>query len=98
MQLIKIMLLGALLAGASAPAFSEDGYDRSLKMNEQFRADQKRLWGDKNDTEKQKTERSCLVKRTARSTNPDRLHSSWRHPLLGMGLQRQGAFLLTTGP
>ncbi|BCG24954.1 TPA: hypothetical protein ACXLB5_005102 [Pseudomonas aeruginosa] len=70
MQLIKIMLLGALLAGASAPAFSEDGYDRSLKMNEQFRADQKRLWGDKNDTEKQKTERSLSREKDGQINKP----------------------------
>jgi hypothetical protein len=47
MRLTRLFLIGILAAGASAPAFSDDGYDRSITMNEKFREDQKRLWGDK---------------------------------------------------
>jgi hypothetical protein len=47
-NLLKSLVVGAAIF-ASALSYAEDGYDRSLKMNEQFRADQKRIHGTESD-------------------------------------------------
>lgn len=44
MNFLKSLVVGAAIF-ASALSYAEDGYDRSMKMNEQFRADQKRIHG-----------------------------------------------------
>jgi ADP-ribosylglycohydrolase len=44
MNLLKSLVVGAAIF-ASALSYAEDGYDRSMKMNEQFRAEQKRIHG-----------------------------------------------------
>ncbi|EQM72057.1 hypothetical protein QYE80_13205 [Pseudomonas tohonis] len=70
MKLIKIILASALLIGAAAPAYSEDGYDRSYQMNQKFREDQKRLWGDKDKSDAQKTERSLSREKDGQINKP----------------------------
>lgn len=47
MRLTKALFICVLTAGLSGQALAEDGHDRSLKFNQDFRKDQQRLWGDK---------------------------------------------------
>jgi len=49
MTLLKSFVVGAAIF-ASALSYAEDGYDRSIKMNEQFRADQKRIHGNESES------------------------------------------------
>ncbi|WP_313475303.1 hypothetical protein [Stutzerimonas kunmingensis] len=44
MNLLKAIVVGSVIFG-SALSYAEDGYDRSIKFNEKFRADQKRIHG-----------------------------------------------------
>ena len=44
MNLLKAIVVGLVICG-SALSYAEDGYDRSIKFNEKFRADQKRIHG-----------------------------------------------------
>ncbi|WP_312126985.1 MULTISPECIES: hypothetical protein [Pseudomonadaceae] len=44
MNLLKAIVVGLVIFG-SALSYAEDGYDRSIKFNEKFRADQKRIHG-----------------------------------------------------
>jgi hypothetical protein len=48
MNLLKTLVVGSVIFG-SALSYAEDGYDRSIKMNEKFRADQKRIHGTESD-------------------------------------------------
>ena len=44
MNLLKAIVVGLVICG-SALSYAEDGYDRSIKFYEKFRADQKRIHG-----------------------------------------------------
>lgn len=44
MNLLKAVVVGSVIFG-SALSYAGDGYDRSMKFNEKFRADQKRIHG-----------------------------------------------------
>ena len=44
MNLLKAIVVGLVIFG-SASSYAGDGYDRSMKFNEKFRADQKRIHG-----------------------------------------------------
>ena len=44
MKMLKALVIGSVLLGTTL-TYAEDGYDRSIKMNEKFRADQKRIHG-----------------------------------------------------
>jgi hypothetical protein len=44
MKMLKALVIGSVLLGSTL-TFAEDGSDRSIKMNEKFRADQKRIHG-----------------------------------------------------
>jgi len=44
MNLLKAIVVGSVIFG-SALSYAGDGYDRSMKFNEKFRADQKRIHG-----------------------------------------------------
>lgn len=46
MNLLKAIIAGSVMFG-SALSYAGDGYDRSMKMNERFRADQIRIYGSK---------------------------------------------------
>jgi len=45
MKMLKVLVIGSVFAIGSAQTFAEDGYDRSMKAQEKFRADQKRIHG-----------------------------------------------------
>jgi len=42
MNLLKAIIVGSVIFG-SALSYAGDGYDRSMKFNEKFRAEQKRI-------------------------------------------------------
>ncbi|UPQ81384.1 hypothetical protein M0M42_13230 [Pseudomonas knackmussii] len=44
MKILKAIVIGSVLLGSTL-TYAEDGYDRSIKMNEKFREDQKRIHG-----------------------------------------------------
>ncbi|CDZ94952.1 MULTISPECIES: hypothetical protein [Pseudomonadaceae] len=44
MNLLKAIVVGSIIFG-SALSYAGDGYNRSIKFNEKFRADQKRIHG-----------------------------------------------------
>lgn len=44
MKMLKALVIGSVLLGTTL-TYAEDGHDRSIKMNEKFRADQKRIHG-----------------------------------------------------
>lgn len=45
MKMFKALIIGSVIIIGSAQAYAEDGYDRSMKAQEKFRADQKRIHG-----------------------------------------------------
>lgn len=45
MKILKALVVGSMLLVGSAHIYAEDGYDRSMKAQEKFRADQKRIHG-----------------------------------------------------
>jgi hypothetical protein len=45
MKMLKALVIGSLLLVGSTQTYAEDGYDRSMKAQEKFRADQKRIHG-----------------------------------------------------
>lgn len=47
MKMLKALVIGSVLLVGSTQTYAEDGYDRSIKFNEKFRADQKRIHGTK---------------------------------------------------
>lgn len=51
MNLLKAIVVGLVIFG-SASSYAGDGYDRSMKFNEKFRADQKRIHGAESDEKK----------------------------------------------
>jgi len=63
MNLLKAVVVGSVIFG-SALSYSGDGYDRSMKFNEKFRADQKRIHGSEAAEKK-------LDALEAKSTRPD---------------------------
>lgn len=44
MKLLKCMALASLLTGLSGTAFAEGGHERVKQFNQDFRAEQARLW------------------------------------------------------
>ena len=52
MNLLKAIVVGLVIFG-SASSYAGDGYDRSMKFNEKFRADQKRIHGTESAEKKQ---------------------------------------------
>ncbi|HBX54630.1 hypothetical protein [Pseudomonas sp. UBA2684] len=44
MKVLKALIIGTVLFGSTL-SYAEDGYDRSIKAQEKFRADQKRIHG-----------------------------------------------------
>lgn len=51
MDLLKTIVVGSVIFG-SALSYAEDGYDRSMKFNEKFRAEQKRIHGTESTVKK----------------------------------------------
>jgi len=45
MKMLKALVIGSVLLVGSTQSYAEDGYDRSMKAQEKFRADQKRIHG-----------------------------------------------------
>ena len=45
MKMLKALVIGSVLLVGSTQTYAEDGYDRSMKAQEKFRADQKRIHG-----------------------------------------------------
>ncbi|BFN26258.1 MAG: hypothetical protein CVV19_06500 [Gammaproteobacteria bacterium HGW-Gammaproteobacteria-9] len=63
MNLLKAIVVGSVIFG-SALSYAGDGYDRSMKFNEKFRADQKRIHGSESAGKK-------LDVLEAKNTRPD---------------------------
>lgn len=63
MNLLKAIVVGSVTFG-SALSYAGDGYDRSMKFNEKFRADQKRIHGSESAGKK-------LDVLEAKNTRPD---------------------------
>ncbi|RYJ60272.1 hypothetical protein [Pseudomonas songnenensis] len=63
MNLLKAIFVGSVIFG-SALSYAGDGYDRSMKFNEKFRADQKRIHGSESAGKK-------LDVLEAKNTRPD---------------------------
>ncbi|WP_323615029.1 hypothetical protein [Pseudomonas putida] len=54
MKLAKSISVGTLLLGLVGTVFAEGGHERVINFNENFRAEQARLWnGDSSDQKKQ---------------------------------------------
>lgn len=47
MKMLKALVIGSVLLVGSTQSYAEDGYDRSMKAQAKFRADQKRIHGTK---------------------------------------------------
>ena len=45
MKMLTALVIGSVLLVGSTQSYAEDGYDRSMKAQEKFRADQKRIHG-----------------------------------------------------
>ena len=45
MKMLKSLVIGSVLLVGSTQIYAADGSERSIKMNEKFRADQKRIHG-----------------------------------------------------
>ena len=45
MKMLKALVIGSVLLVGSTQAYAEDGYDRSMKAQAKFRADQRRIHG-----------------------------------------------------
>ena len=45
MKMLKALVIGSVLLVGSTQTYAEDGYDHSMKAQEKFRADQKRIHG-----------------------------------------------------
>ena len=45
MKMLKSIVIGSVLLVGSTQIYAADGAERSIKMNEKFRADQKRIHG-----------------------------------------------------
>ena len=45
MKMLKALVIGSVLLVGSTQSYAEDGYDRSMKAQAKFRADQKRIHG-----------------------------------------------------
>ena len=45
MKILKALVIGSVLLVGSTQTYAEDGYDRSMKAQAKFRADQKRIHG-----------------------------------------------------
>ena len=45
MKMVKSLVIGSVLLVGSTQIYAADGSERSIKMNEKFRADQKRIHG-----------------------------------------------------
>ncbi|WP_298184300.1 hypothetical protein [uncultured Pseudomonas sp.] len=45
MNILKALAIGSVLIFGSVQTYAEDGYDRSIKRQAQFKADQKRIHG-----------------------------------------------------
>jgi len=45
MKVLKVLIVGVMLVSGAAQVYAEDGHDRSMKRNAQFRADQIRIHG-----------------------------------------------------
>ncbi|WP_068827302.1 hypothetical protein [Pseudomonas sp. BMS12] len=45
MKMLKALIIGSVIIVGSAQTYAEDGFDRSMKAQEKFRADQKRIHG-----------------------------------------------------
>lgn len=46
MKSVKVIAICSLLLGLMGTAYAEGGYERAKQFNENFRAEQARLWGD----------------------------------------------------
>lgn len=57
---------------SSAAAFADDGYGRSQAMVDQFRADQKRIHGDKESVAKSENQKAEIVSQTQRKDNAEK--------------------------
>ena len=64
MKFVKSIALGSLLFGLMTTAHAEDGFDRAKKFNENFRAEQARIWSD--DSSDQKKQQVAQAKQKER--------------------------------
>ncbi|UUY07451.1 hypothetical protein LRS11_16695 [Pseudomonas sp. J452] len=66
MKMLKALVIGSVLLVGSTQIYAADGSGRSIKMNEKFRADQKRIHG---------TERAAKAadELKAKATSQDRI-------------------------